>query len=199
MPLNRYMKELLLQTLEHERGTELVYDAAIECAVNQDLEDEWEDYLEETERHVEVLTEACEALGIDPDEMTRARQIAQHHTNALVVAVKMAGAEDDPLAAELAACESVMAAENRNRFNWELIGECVKALTGEEQAVLADAFDEIAYDEDDELYETRSWCRDLWLGALGVDADVPASDDASVAPNAEERVAANDDHEEVLK
>ena len=39
------LKELLLQSLVHERGGVLVYQAALECAVNKDLRKEWEKYL----------------------------------------------------------------------------------------------------------------------------------------------------------
>ena len=47
------LKELLLQSLEHERGGVLVYQTALECVVNKDLRKEWAKYLEQTERHVE--------------------------------------------------------------------------------------------------------------------------------------------------
>ena len=51
------LKELLLQSLVHERGGVLVYQTALECVINGDLRTEWEEYLEQTTKHVEVLTE----------------------------------------------------------------------------------------------------------------------------------------------
>jgi hypothetical protein len=173
MPLTRQMKDLLLQTLEHERGGELVYEAALDCVLNEDLEDEWEDCLERTERHVELLTEACEALGVDPDQMTPTRHVAQHNGNALILAMKMALDAGDPEAAELVACECVVLAESRNEFNWELIGDCAAALNGPEQAVLTDACNEVAGEQDEQLRHTRGWRRRLWLQSLGLDADSP--------------------------
>lgn len=181
MPLNIRMRELLLQALEHERGGELIYDTAIACAVNEDLEDKWEDYLEQTERHVEILTEACEALDIDPDEMTPGRRIVQHNGNAMVMAMKMAAEAGDAAAAQLVACECVMLAETRDHFNWELIGECARSLSGEERAVLMQAYEEAQYDEEEHLYHSEDWCRELWLESLGLEAVVPpplATDDA---------------------
>ena len=62
------LKELLLQSLEHERGGVLIYRTALECAVNPQLRDEWESYLDQTANHVKVLTRACESLGLDPGE-----------------------------------------------------------------------------------------------------------------------------------
>ncbi len=90
------LKELLLQSLDHERGGVLVYQTALECAVNEDLREEWEKYLEQTQNHVDVLTRTCEALGLDPGEMTPGCQIVQHTGKSLVVAMKMALAAGDP-------------------------------------------------------------------------------------------------------
>jgi hypothetical protein len=178
MPLNHRIEELLLQCLEHARGCELVYDAAIECAIDEDLEDEWEDYLERTERHVEILTEACEALGVDPDATTAGRKIVRQNGDALVMAVKTALADGDAEAAALVACDCVAVAESRNHFNWSLIAECANTLSVEEQAVLVDAYDEVEPEAHEHLERTRRWRRDLWLDYLGVETG-PARSQAS--------------------
>src|SRR5690242_21442306 len=73
------LKELLLQSLEHEYGGVLLYQTALECVLDQDLRAEWEKYLAQTQTHVELLTSACEQLGLDPDEMTPGRKIVQHN------------------------------------------------------------------------------------------------------------------------
>jgi bacterioferritin (cytochrome b1) len=51
--------ELLLQSLEHERGGVKVYATAIKCAEREDLRAEWKKYLTQTEEHVTALTEVC--------------------------------------------------------------------------------------------------------------------------------------------
>jgi hypothetical protein len=167
------LKELLLQSLEHERGGVIVYQTALECVINEDLGEEWEKYLGQTEKHVELLTTACEALGLDPDEMTPGRKIVQHTGKSLVVAMKMALAAADPPAAELVACECVVLAETKDHFDWELIGECAKALQGERKAALMDAYEQVEDEEDEHLYHTRGWCRELWLKSLGLKAVLP--------------------------
>jgi hypothetical protein len=167
------LKELLLQSLEHERGGVIVYQTALECVVNEDLEEEWEKYLEQTEKHVELLTTACEALGLDPDEMTPGRKIVQHTGKSLVVAMKMALAASDAPAAELVACECVVLAETKDHFDWELIGECAKALKGEQQAALMAAYEQVEDEEDEHLYHTRGWCRELWMKSLGLKSILP--------------------------
>ena len=41
---NKQLQELLLQSLEHERGGVKVYETAVECAVCEDLKKEWSEY-----------------------------------------------------------------------------------------------------------------------------------------------------------
>jgi hypothetical protein len=167
------LRELMLQSLEHERGGVILYQTALECVINDDLREEWEKYLEQTEKHVEVLTTACEALGYDPDEMTPGRKIVQHNGKSLAVAMKMALAASDPPAAELVACECVVLAETKDHFDWELIGECAKSLEGEAQAALMEAYEAVEDEEDEHLYHTKGWCRELWLKSLGLKAVLP--------------------------
>jgi len=173
MPVNPQLKELLLQSLEHERGGVLVYQTALECVLNDDLGEEWEKYLEQTERHVELLTEACESLGLDPDEMTPARKIVQHNGKSLVVAMKMALAAADPAGAELVACECVVLAETKDHFDWELIGECAKSLEGEARDALMEAYEAVEDQEDEHLYHSKGWLRELSLESLGLKAVLP--------------------------
>ena len=143
------LRELLLQSLEHERGGVLVYQTALECVVNRDLRKEWTKYLEQTERHVEILSSACLALDIDPGELTPGCMIVHHTGKSLVIAMKMALAEGDPAAAQLVACECVVLAETKDHADWELIGQCAKSLKGSAGAVLQAAYDQVEDEEDD--------------------------------------------------
>src|SRR5688500_12838983 len=67
------LNELLLQSLEHEKGGVLVYQTALECALNDDLREEWETYLGETQNHVRVLTDVFHAFGLDPEQQSPGR------------------------------------------------------------------------------------------------------------------------------
>jgi hypothetical protein len=167
------VKELILQSLEHERGGVVIYQTALECAVNADLKEEWQKYLDQTERHVAILSRVCLALGFDPGERTPGCKIVHHNGVALVVGMKMALAEGDAAAAELVACEAVVLAETKDHADWELIGQCAKASTGAAQAALQAAYDEVEDQEDEHLYHTKGWCRELWLKSLGLKAVLP--------------------------
>lgn len=167
------LRELLLQSLTHERGGVLVYQTALECVQNDDLRGEWEKYLEETTTHVTVLTDVCRALALDPGEMTPGCKIVEHTGKALVMAMKQALASGDPAAAELVACECVVLAETKDHANWELIGKCAEALEGDDASVLKAAYEKVEDQEDEHLYHTKGWCRELWLKSLGIDAVLP--------------------------
>jgi rubrerythrin len=173
MKIPRPVKELLLQALEHEQGGVVLYQTALECAVQRDLRREWEEYLEQTRRHVDILTRVCDALGVDAGEVTPAREIVHQNGKALAIAMKAALASGDKASAELVACDAIVLAETKDHANWELIGACAKELSGDAAAVLQRAHDEVEDEEDEHLYHTKGWCRELWRKFLGFGAVLP--------------------------
>ena len=76
--------DLLYQALETELGGVEVYRMAILCARNEDLKEEWTKYLEQTERHVEIVRDVFDALGLDPEATTPGRAIVRDKGKALV-------------------------------------------------------------------------------------------------------------------
>lgn len=167
------VKELLLQALETERGGIQVYTAAIKAAVNEDLRKEFQEYLEETRHHEEVLTKVFGELGMDTEEMSPGREVCAHNGTALVAAIELAMANADPAAAELVACECVVLAETKDHSNWELIGKVAEAADDKVAEVLKAAYEEVEEDEDHHLYHTKGWCRELWIQSLGMPAVLP--------------------------
>jgi rubrerythrin len=166
------LNELLLQSLEHEMGGVKVYETALQCAVNDDLKKEWGEYLEQTRNHVRILENVFSELGLDPKKKTVGRQVITAMGGALVQAMKLAKTAG-PDAAQLVACECIVLAETKDHLDWELIGECAKALKGKEAKALKAAYDEIEGQEDEHLYHTKGWCRELWMESLGLDAVLP--------------------------
>ena len=165
--------ELILQALEHEKGGLLVYETALKCVVHDDLREEWQKYLEETRSHVEALTTVCRRLEIDASEETPGRSVVRHLGESLVDAMEMALASGTPEAAELVACECVVIAETKDHLNWELIGKCAKKLKGESAKAVTAAYEEVEEQEDEHLYHSQGWCRELWIQSLGMKAVLP--------------------------
>jgi hypothetical protein len=167
------VKNLLLNSLETELGGVKIYETALRCAQNEDLKKEWQEYHEQTEHHVEVMRELCEAAGIDPEDQPPGRKIVHHIGASLVKAMEMAIAAGDPAVAELVATECVTAAETMDHHHWGLIGELGKKTKGDLGNAFRDAHDEVEDQEDEHLYHTRGWSRELWIEALGMPAVLP--------------------------
>ncbi|MGI8733420.1 MAG: hypothetical protein ACR2LM_08975 [Pyrinomonadaceae bacterium] len=169
----KQLDELLYQALETERGGVQVYTTALKCAVNEELREEWEEYLEQTERHVEIIQDLVTTLGLDPEAETPGRQIVRHIGQSLVTAMEMALQAGEPAAAQLVAAECVVHAETKDHLNWELLGEAAKKMTGDEGRALKEAVGEVEEEEDEHLYHTQGWTRELWIESLGMPAVLP--------------------------
>ena len=169
----KQVEELVLQSLEHEMGGVEVYTAAIGCAVNKDLREEWQGYLEQTRTHVSALQTVAKSLGIDAKRETPGREVVRGLGQALVQAMKKAKAAGDPAAAELVACECVVLAETKDHLDWELLGRCAENLAEASARALEQAYEEIEDQEDEHLYHSKGWCRELWIQSLGLRAVLP--------------------------
>lgn len=180
------LRELLLQSLVHERGGVLVYQRALECTVNADLRQEWTNYLQQTQNHVKVLSKACASLGIDPNEMTPGCLVVQHTGKSLVVAMEMALAESEPAAAELVACDCVLLAETKDHADWELIKLCAEQADEHTASVLKEAAEAVEDEEDVHLYHSQGWGRELWLKSLGLQAVLPPPEEKAAVKTASE-------------
>lgn len=170
---DQQVTELLYQALETEIGGQAVYKAAIGCAQNEDLKVEWGKYLDETTEHERILRETFAKIGLDPAVETPGRAVVRRKGEALVAAMKMALDHAGGPAAQLCAAESVVEAETKDHQNWELIGRVAEALTGPKAKALKEAYDQVEEQEDQHLYHTMGWARELWIEALGMPAVLP--------------------------
>lgn len=164
--------DLLYQALETELGGVKVYQAALRCALRDDLKEEWTEYLEQTQDHVRVMRDALESLGLDPATDTPGRQVVRHIGESLVAAIDMAAESAPPAAAQIVAAECVVLAETKDHANWELIGKLADSL-GDEGKPLRGAYEQVEDEEDEHLYHTKGWSRELWIEALGLPAVLP--------------------------
>jgi rubrerythrin len=167
------LHELLYQALETEQGGILIYRTALRCARNPQLKAEWEEYLEQTENHEDILVDLLEELELDAEAETPGREVVRHIGQSLVKAMELALDSGDAAAAELVATECVVLAETKDHHNWELIGQCAKKATGAMKKALEKAHGEVEDEEDEHLYHTSGWSRELWIDALGLPAVLP--------------------------
>jgi rubrerythrin len=167
------VRELLYQALETELGGVEVYTNALQCVENDDLKEEWEKYLEQTQNHVQIVEDVLTKLGLDPNEETVGREVVRNIGEALVSSMQLALSEGDRGAAQLVAAEAVLLAETKDHQNWHLIGEVIKKAKGELAKTLKEAHDQVEDEEDEHLYHTKGWARELWIESLGMKAVLP--------------------------
>ncbi len=169
----RQLEELILQSLEHEKGGVKIYETALAAARHPDLKKEWQEYLQQTRSHVTALQAVCKVFRLDPERETPGRAVVRRMAESLVAVMQAAQSAGDPAAAQLVACECVVIAETKDHQDWELLGKCALQLEGAPAAALKSAYDQIEDQEDEHLYHTRGWCRELWLQSLGIPAVLP--------------------------
>jgi rubrerythrin len=189
------LEELLYQALETEIGGVEVYQNAIRCALNPDLKNEWLEYLEQTQNHERILRAMFQEMGLDAERETPGRHIVRHHGRSMVHAMAMALKDAPPEAAELVAAECVVLAETKDHQNWELLGELLKSGDVELTDELQEAYEEIEEQEDEHLYHSIGWARELWLSSLGLPAVLPPPEERADAKSAIEAAQAKEERE----
>jgi hypothetical protein len=169
---NEQCNDLLQQMHETQLGGVKVYETALTCVLNDDLKEEWQKYLDQTKRHVEVVLGLMDALGVVPLE-TPGRLVVRHIGVSLVAAMKLAKRTAPPEAAEIVACECVVHAETKDHANWELLGTYAQSAKGDEKKAIDRALADIEDEEDEHLYHSKGWCRELAIASLGLKAVLP--------------------------
>ena len=191
------LNELLYQALETEQGGQRVYEQAIKCATTPELKEEWQKYLAETQEHERILRTTFDQLTLDPEKETPGRQVVRKKADGLVAAMQLAKSAS-PVAGELCAAESVVEAETKDHQNWELIGLAAEELKGNQAKALSEAFSQVEEQEDEHLYHTMGWARELWIKSLGMKAVIPPPEEAKKVKTAIGAARARQSREEML-
>jgi len=111
--------------------------------------------------------------GSIPETETPGRRVIRSIGTALVNAMQIAMESGDADAAQLVAAECVVEAETKDHLNWELIGQVAKESKGSNAKALKEAHEEVEEEEDEHLYHSTGWARELWIEALGLPAVLP--------------------------
>ena len=170
---NEQLNQLLYEALETEMGGVEVYKTAIRCAINDDLKEEWEKYLEQTQEHERIVRELLGKFKLDPDRETPGRKIVRHIGESLVKAMELALESGNKEAAQIVAAECVVEAETKDHLNWELVAQVGEKTKGEDGKILMAAHEQVEEEEDEHLYHSTGWARELWIKSLALPAVIP--------------------------
>ena len=64
-------------------------------------------------------------------------------------------------------------AETKDHLNWELFGAVAEKATGTTKTALKNACSQVEEQEDEHLYHSTGWTRELWIDSLGMPAVLP--------------------------
>lgn len=196
--MNAQLESLLYQMMETEKGGVKIYSTALQCVINEDLKEEWTKYLEETRHHLEIIQEMFIQFNLDAQAIVPDAKIVSHIGESLVNAMNMAKQSGTPEAAQLVACECVVLAETKDHLNWGLLSKCAEEAQGEEREILMAATDEVEDQEDEHLYHSKGWCRELWIQSLGMPAVLPPPEEEKQVKTAQEAAEAEKERAEML-
>jgi hypothetical protein len=146
-----------------------------------------------------MMRRLLETMGLDPAKDTPGRRIVRHKGQSLVEAMHMALKANNPEAAQLVAAECVVTAETKDHQNWELLGQAIEALPGEEAKTLKEACEQVENQEDEHLYHSMGWSRELWIDSLGLPAILPPPEGKQDVKTAGEAARAKSARKEVLR
>jgi ferritin-like metal-binding protein YciE len=171
--VSRARDDLLLQVFETERSAIEIYEAAIRCAVNDELRLDWQNYLEDTEQHADIARQLLDVLGVDPAAETAGRKVIRAKGQSLVRSMEMASAMADRSYAELAAAEAVVNVGRKNLANWVLIPMLANHSGHRTGRLLSSAAQQVEVQAGKHFYQSLGWARELWLAFLGLPAVLP--------------------------
>lgn len=169
----RQISELLLQSLEYQKCGVFIFEAALKCALDSEFREELEGRLKGARHGIDIFTEACFSLGMDPDRATPGRVVVRELGFALVDAMERASRAGPSVSAQLVACECITLAENKVQLGRELIGKCAENADPERRKVLSAVYAKIKNGEIGGVDYFHEWCRQLWAEALGMYTSLP--------------------------
>lgn len=73
----------------------------------------------------------------------------------------------------MVAAECVVEAETKDHLNWQLIAQVAEKSHGEDRKIFKEALEQVEEEEDQHLYHTTGWSRELWIQSLGLPAVIP--------------------------
>ncbi len=195
---NEQLNHLLDEALETEIGGVQVYENAIQCAVNDELKGEWQKYLGQTQKHEQIVRGLFEKFGLDAEAETAGRKVVRHIGESLVKAMQMAREAGEPDAAQIVAAECVVEAETKDHLNWELLAQVAEKSKVDDRKILRDALDQVENEEDEHLYHTTGWSRELWIQSLGLPAVIPPPEEEKGVKTAIGAARAKQNRKEML-
>ncbi|HEX9993149.1 MAG TPA: ferritin-like domain-containing protein [Acidimicrobiales bacterium] len=155
----QFLADLLSQFLAHEQCGVHLYRTVAGLTQNPVLQRRYEEFLAETEHHVDVLERLIAALGGDPGYVSPAARLTHAMDAKMLEAVALMAGSADILPLEMAMLEAVVLAETKDAADWKFLHALGEAMDeGEGRTAVLAAVAEVEPQEADHI----GWAISMW-------------------------------------
>ncbi len=112
----KWLRDFLSEMHAVEQGGEKLYQKALDELQHDELRDRLEEFLEETQHHVELCRDLMEAAGIEVDYTSPAAKAAEQKAEGL-----LSTEVEDEAIRDLNNIENLVLAETKDHWDWEML------------------------------------------------------------------------------
>lgn len=153
-----FVADLLSDMLAHERCGAQLYRSVAQRTNNPMLKQRYEQFGDETTRHVEILEQLISRLGGDPGYVSPAARATTKAGSGLVESTFLLAGSVDLMTQEIVMLDAVLLAEAKDHANWSCLSGLVeKAPEGDIRDALRSACESVEPQEDEHL----GWATDM--------------------------------------
>ena len=160
------LMDKLSEFLTVERGGTMLYEAALRHVRDHEVTEKYREFLGQTRRHEELLSDIIRKLGGDPSRMSSGAKIAHEKAAALLKTMnETQGMTPDE--AEINAIENIVIAETKDHADWELLGHIAhRSEDSHLSKLLKPAVSEVEGQEDEHVSFSKKKMGELALKGL---------------------------------
>jgi rubrerythrin len=157
-----FLANLLSAFTAHERCGVHLYRTVAGMTQFPEWRDKYEEFLEQTEDHVRILSELISELGGDPMYVSPVARMTEFQATKLMEPALLAGSVDN-MTMELTMLEAVLLAEWKDQANWKLLRALADGLPDSASAqAIRRAVEQVETQEDEHV----RWAQQSWGKAL---------------------------------
>ncbi len=147
-----FVADLLSACLTHERCGTHLYRSVATRTNNPILQRRYQDFGEETLRHVEILEALIVSSGGNPNYVSPMARAVEGQDSKLLEATFLASGGLDLMTAEMAMLDAVLLAETIDNANWTTLGQLATQLPdGDLRTAFEQAVTQVKAEEDEHL------------------------------------------------
>lgn len=147
-----FLADLLSSFLAHERCGRHLYRSVAGRTNNPVLKQRYEDFGDETERHVGILEELVAGMGGNPNYVSPAARATEASDSSVLQSTFLLAGSLDAMTQDMVMLDAVLLAEALDHANWKALSELTTQLPeGSARDAFAAAVDQVGPQEDDHL------------------------------------------------